>query len=92
MDPVAESSCSLNGEVKRYIPNKFFRLLVDFINTISYKLEVFVYKDMISRLSYLYENGNFKEARELINSIETNSVTVKFPVKLRMKEYQWNNK
>ena len=47
---------------------------------------------MYDRLDYLYNNGMFDEARNLINNVETNTTTVKFDIDLRLKEMDWNEK
>ena len=44
---------------------------------------------MYTELEILYNKGSFKEAKQLIDSIETNTVTLRMLMDLRLKESDW---
>lgn len=78
--------------MKRYISNNILINLHEILVSLCNKSELFVYKKMYDRLDELYKNGEFKEAKSLIDSIKTNSVTISMDIDLRLKEYDYNNK
>jgi len=59
---------------------------MNFIIRIEYLSENYIYCSMYKKLDYFYANGLFDEARQLIDSIETNSVTIRMFMDLRLKE------
>ena len=82
----------MKKKIELYLPNKYLMMLVDKLYSIHSVIEQYTYKKMYDRLDYLYDNGMFKEARNLINSVEKNTTTVKFDIDLRLKEMDWNEK
>ena len=78
--------------MKRYISNKILINLHEILVSLCNKSELFVYKKMYDRLDELYKNGEFKEAKSLIDNIKTNSVTISMDIDLRLKEYHYNKK
>jgi hypothetical protein len=75
-----------------YLPNKFLIWITEKLFSFYSIVENYTYKKMYDRLDYLYDNGMFVSARDLINSVETNTTTVRMPIDLRLKEMDYYEK
>lgn len=72
-----------------YVPNKYLCNLYEKLQRLLNRFEIALYGEMYAQLDILYTEGRFDEASKLISSIETNSITVRMAIDLRLKQFDY---